>query len=393
MDKPSTSRRVPTLILALLPLVLLGALVVVFFATDPTRPLKTAFPPIEDLSIPQVVLEPGLIRLRVVNNGPDPVTIAQALVDEAYWHFNVEPAATIDRLGRATVEIMFPWSKDDAHAVTLISSNGVTFETNIEVAVASPKPTAKLFGLFALLGVYVGVIPVALGLLWLPALRRCSQKWMDCFLFLTIGLLVFLGFDALEEAMETIELVPAVYQGTGLLVIGVAGSFVLLTALSNTMARGGNSNAATLSTMVAVGIGLHNLAEGLAIGAAYALGQIALGSMLVLGFMLHNVTEGLAIVAPLARSGARFGQLVGFGAIAGLPTILGAWIGGFTYSPVWALLFLAIGAGAIFQVAWQIVSQLTRQRGSMEAVLDLSNAGGLLAGFGVMYLTSVLVTL
>ena len=180
----------------------------------------------------------------------------------------------------------------------------------------------------------------------------------------------------------------------GLLVIGGIGSFALLCALNNTLAArnaDADHGSTTLSYMIASGIGLHNLAEGLAIGAAYALGEITLGSMLVLGFMLHNITEGLAIVAPMAKSGAPLGRLVSMGAIAGGPTIIGAWIGGFTYSPVWALMFLAIGAGAIFQVAWQILAQMARPREGLSSLLDLTNVGGLMAGFLIMYTTGLLV--
>lgn len=393
-SKQQEKRRVPTIVLALLPLVLLAAVVAVFLITDPTEPLRASFPPIEELSIQRVILEPGLITMEVVNDGPDPVTIAQVLVEEAYCHFTIEPGPTIGRLGRATVKIDYPWLKDDAYAVTLLSATGVAFEHEIEVAVVSPKPTAKLFGLFALLGIYVGVIPVALGLLWLPALSRTSQQWMEFFLFLTVGLLIFLGFDALKEALETQEVVPGIYQGVGLMVIGGLGSFALLTALNNKLAsgdEGASQQPLTLSYMVSGGIGLHNLAEGLAIGAAYALGKSALGSMLVLGFMLHNITEGLAIVAPIAKSGARVRHLLALGAIAGVPTIGGAWIGGFLYSPVWALLFLAIGAGAIFQVAWQITMQLAPRRGGVEALVNFGNVAGLLAGLLIMYGTGMLV--
>ncbi len=388
------SRRVPALVLALLPLVLLGLLVVVFVTSDPTAVLKASFPPIEELAFQRVTLEPGLITLKVSNDGPDPLTIAQVMVDDAYWNFTIEPDATIDRLGNATVKITYAWVQDDVHVVKFITSTGVTFEHEIEVAVESPRPTAALFGLFALLGIYVGVLPVALGMMWLPALRRTRQKWINALLFLTIGLLVFLGFDALEEALEIVEGFPRVYQGMGLLVIGGIGSFALLTALNNELAaRQGEAadSSATLSYMIASGIGLHNLAEGLAIGAAYALGEITLGSMLVLGFMLHNITEGLAVVAPLAKSGAALRRLVSLGAIAGGPTIIGAWIGGFTYSPLWSLLFLAIGAGAIFQVAWQILAQMARQHEPRSPLFDFANLGGLMAGFLIMYTTGLLV--
>ena len=393
-QQPRASRRVPTLVLALLPLVLLGLLVVVFLKTDPTSVLKASFPPIEELAFQRVTLEPGLITLKVTNDGPDPLTIAQVMVDDAYWSFTIEPGSTIDRLGNATVTIPYAWVQDDAHVVKLITSTGVTFEHEIEVAVESPKPTAELFGMFALLGLFVGVVPVALGLMWLPALRHTPKRWVDFFLFLTVGLLVFLGFDALEEALEIAGSVPGVYQGMGLVVIGGIGSAALLCALNNALAArkpDAAHGSMTLSCMIASGIGLHNLAEGLAIGAAYALGEISLGSMLVLGFMLHNITEGLAIVAPLAKSGAALRRLVLLGAIAGLPTIAGAWIGGFTYSPVWALVFLAVGAGAIFQVAWQILAQMARQRPGQSSLLDFTNVGGLMAGFLIMYTTGLLV--
>ncbi len=227
------SRRVPAFVLALLPLVLLGLLVAVFVTSDPTAVLKASFPPIEELAFQRVTLEPGLITLKVSNDGPDPLTIAQVMVDDAYWNFTIEPDSTIARLGNATVKIPYAWVQDDTHVVKFITSSGVTFEHEIAVAVESPRPTAALVGLFALLGVYVGVLPVALGLMWLPALRRTPKRCMDFLLFLTIGLLVFLGFDALEEAMEVVEDFPGVYQGMGLLVIGGIGSFALLTALNN----------------------------------------------------------------------------------------------------------------------------------------------------------------
>ena len=393
-DQPHTRRGLPTPLLALLPLALLGLLVAWFLTSDPTRVLRASFPPIEELAFGRVTLEPGLITLKVSNDGPDSLTIAQVMVDNAYWSFTIEPDATINRLGSATVKIPYAWVKDEMHMVKLLTSTGLTFEHEIEVAVESPRPTAKLFGLFALLGFYVGVVPVALGLMWLPALRRTPKKWMEFFLFLTIGLLVFLGFDALEEALETVKDFPQVYQGMGLLVIGGIGSAALLCALNNTLAArnaGDADGSMTLSYMIASGIGLHNLAEGLAIGAAYALGEITLGSILVLGFMLHNITEGLAIVAPLSKSGAAIGRLVSLGAIAGLPTIVGAWIGGFTYSPLWSLMFLAIGAGAIFQVAWQILAQMARQHKGLSSLLDLANFGGLMTGFLIMYTTGLLV--
>jgi zinc transporter ZupT len=141
--------------------------------------------------------------------------------------------------------------------------------------------------------------------------------------------------------------------------------------------------------LIALGIGLHNLGEGLAIGAAYSLGEASLGAFLVIGFMLHNSTEGLGIVAPIAQDRPSVKTLAALGLLAGGPTILGAWIGGMAYSPLWATLFLAIGAGAIAQVVIALYRVVARE--SEGLVWTPLTAGGMLAGMLVMYATGLLV--
>jgi zinc transporter ZupT len=143
--------------------------------------------------------------------------------------------------------------------------------------------------------------------------------------------------------------------------------------------------------MIAIGIGLHNLGEGLAIGSAYAVGELALGTFLVVGFAIHNTTEGLAIVAPVARErAARLGRLIVLGLIAGAPAILGAWIGASAYQPGVAALMFGIGAGAIAQVIVQIAPQV---RDTAGRILHPLAVGGLLTGLFVMYVTGLLVSL
>jgi zinc transporter ZupT len=335
--------------------------------------------------------DPKEIVLTVRNGGPDPVTIAQALVDEAYWNYEISPDPKVERLGRATIRIPYPWVDGEAHEVVLLSATGVAFAHEIAVAVETPQTTGKTLLMFTLLGIFVGVIPVALGLTWLPFVRRLPDQWVRFFLALTAGLLVFLAVDALDEALEAADGVAGAFQGVGLIVVGVVVALAALYALDGWMRqrRRGDLSPLYISLLIAVGIGLHNLGEGLAIGAAYALGEVGLTAFLVLGFTLHNVTEGLGIVTPLARTRPTLLQLVGLGLIAGAPTIVGTWSGGLGYSPILAVLFLSIGAGAIVQVVWEIGKLLGREGKPLSAPL---NAIGFAAGIAIMYLTGLAVT-
>ena len=389
--------RTPTWFIGTVPLLLLAALVWVFLTYGPLGVFQAAFPPVEELSIQRIVLpEPGVIQLEIINGGPDPVTVAQVLVDEAYWVHTIEPARTIPRLGRATITIPYSWVEGDTHEIILITETGVTFTGEIAVATVSPRPNALYLRTFTLLGIYVGVIPVSIGLLWFPFLRRIERRWLNFFLALTVGLLLFLGVDAVAEALElAAEQVPGPFRGVLLIFIGGLGTFLALDAFvrwTTSGARDKSRARLVLAYLIALGIGLHNLGEGLAIGAAYAVGEIALGGFLVLGFMIHNTTEGLAIVAPIAkdRPVRLLGHLAAMGALAGGPTIVGTWIGGFSYSPIWATFFLALGAGAIFQVVYQI-GKLMRQQ-SDDTASRLLNVAGLMAGLVIMYVTGLLVT-
>jgi zinc transporter ZupT len=365
----------------------------VFVRTDPLESVRPEIPPVEELTITRATLstDPNHIELSVTNGGPDPVTIAQVLVDDAYWSFTIDPGAEIPRLGRATIGFDYPWVEGEPLAIVLISRNGVKFEHEVAVATETPQGSGKTLWIFSLVGIFVGVIPVMLGITWLPFLRRLPQKWVDFFLALTAGLLVFLGVDAVAEALETSEAVPGAFQGLGLIVLGIVGALALLYAVDGWMRnrREGGLTPLYISGLIALGIGLHNLGEGLAIGAASALGEVGLTSFLIIGFMLHNVTEGLGIVSPLARSRPSIQALIGLGLLAGLPTIVGAWSGGIAYSPTLSVLFLAIGAGAIVQVVWEIWKLLAQDKKEATAPL---NAIGFAVGVGVMYLTGLAVS-
>lgn len=405
---PVASGRLPLWLRGLLPLVLLVALFALFLFTGPLGVLRAAFPPVEELTIERIEFpQSGRIRVHVVNGGPEPVTVSQVMVDEAYWNFTIAGESTLDRLDDATIDVLYPWVHGEPIAIGLVSSSGLTFTHEVSVATESPRADVRYLSTFALLGIYVGVIPVFLGLLWLPFLRGIAHHWTDFFLSLTMGLLVFLGVDALAEAVQMSGAVASAFQGIGLVTLGVIGAPLLIEGVGRLGRRAPTASeeissavtrraeALRIATLIAVGIGLHNLGEGLAIGSAYAAGELALGSALVVGFLLHNTTEGIGIVAPLARQPARIALLVGLGALAGVPTILGAWMGGLSYSPVTTVLFLAIGAGAVLQVVFAIGRLLSRRvspQGERGAWLVRPlNAAGLIAGLTIMYVTGLWV--
>jgi len=295
-------------------------------------------------------------------------------------------------LGTATIGIHYAWTTGETYVVRVFSSNSIPFEVTIPVAFVTPQPNAKTFLAFTLIGLYVGVIPIFLGIFWLPALRSLGRRWMLFLMAVTAGLLVFLGFDTLAEAFDQATEVPAAFQGIGLIAIGAVATFLLLEAVSQRQMQTGRDEAAqrlSLAFRIATGIGIHNLGEGLAIGAAYNIGEISLGTFLVVGFIIQNITEGLGIIAPVLRDRPSLRDLILLGLIGGGPAILGAWIGGYAPSPTLAVLFLAIGTGAIFQVVYEIGKLI--QRDTARQAAPGMVFGGVLTGMLLLWVTGLLI--
>ena len=270
----------------------------------------------------------------------------------------------------------------------MTSSTGIQTVEEVPAAVETPEPSARGFLGYALIGALVGIVPVALGLLWLPALRQASAAWLSAFMAFTAGLLAFLGLEALGEAFALQALLPEALGGSGLVLLGVALSFLGMTALAGRLSGGGGTaTGLALALLVAVGIGVHNFGEGLAIGASFAIGELQLGTFLIVGFMIHNVTEGLGIATPASRSRVTLPILAGLVLVAGAPTILGAWLGGYTSSDVLAALFFGIAAGAAFQVVVEVGRYVARTApGGLRSNYAIS---GFLAGIVAMYLTGI----
>lgn len=395
----------------LAPLLAIGLMLLVFALGNPLALFTANLPPIEQLAFERIRVTESGFTATLVNAGPHPVTVSQVMVDDAYWEYRISPSATIPRLGRAILEVPYPWVENEPHEIVVVTNTGLTFNGEIPLATLSPTPGLREVEAYGLLGVYVGIVPVALGMLWFPAMKRAGRRWLGAVLALTVGLLVFLLVDTFLEALEMASELAGVFQAVALFTFAALGTWLALLAVGARQRRRPEAAPAArslyLATLIALGIGLHNLGEGLAIGAAFSIGEAALGSFLVIGFMLHNVTEGIGIVAPLVPAGRAATEttggssgagapglrtFVGLVLLAGAPAILGAWLGGFAFSPLLATLFLGIGLGAIWQVIVEVVA-LLRGYAEREGVSPFSglNVAGFLAGLAIMYLTAFLV--
>jgi zinc transporter, ZIP family len=406
---------------AIIPFVVLTAMILFLFSPIGQSFLNSGVP-MPEVTIEKIEFQEGRIVAFIRNTGPVDITIAQADINDRIHLAAIEPSRSLPRLTEAQVIIPFPWNPAEPYEVGITTSDGVRFSKNVEAAAQVLTPNVEQVLLFAIIGAYVGIIPIMIGLLWYPFIRRLSTNKYNFFLSLTAGLLVFLGIDAVLESNEIIsENVAAIFNGQVLIVMVVIVSFLVLLYASETLTQraakksvSANYSSSSLSSsgsttpqqqqqelikplaislMIAIGIGLHNFGEGLAISAAVLLGKAALGTFLIVGFTLHNTTEGLAIVAPIAKSGqVMIRKLIVMGFIAGAPTIAGAWIGGFLYSPLAAVIFLSVGAGAIFQVVYSVASWISRtSKHNRMTLINTSTIAGFAIGMLIMYTTGLLI--
>ena len=423
-----------TILFGVVPFVVLGVMVMIL-AYSPGMLFQSSIKPLPEVSIEKVEFLDNTIVAFIRNTGHSDITIAQADVNDRIHPAAIEPGRTLSRLADARVTIPFIWNAGEPYEIGITSDDGTRFSKSVTSAAPAPRPTVGQASTFALIGIYVGVIPVMIGLLWYPFIRRLSSNKYNFFLSLTVGLLVFLGIDALLESNEIAAGLAPAFNAQILIILIAILTFISLVYVSKKLVERASRQSKNqdtkyetgfvshsgpdsehtidiqssrpalgssrqqllirpiaISMMISIGIGLHNFGEGLAIGAAVLLGEVALSSFLILGFTLHNTTEGLAIVAPMAKSKRiPVTKLLIMGLIAGIPTIVGAWIGGFLYSPIATIIFLSIGAGAIFQVVYSVGSWMHHTTGGRGLMTNAAIISGFAAGMLIMYLTGLLI--
>lgn len=363
-------------------------IVLVAYMTGPGSQVISGGTPLPEVTLERIDFAEDEIRVTVRNTGPIPVDIVQGDVNDRIQPAAVEPDGHLERFEAATVRIPYPWNEAEPYTVGITIGDGTRFERLVEAAAPAVPFGAEQAALFAIVGTYIGIIPVFIGLMWLPFIRRLDPGKLSFFLALTVGLLLFLAADSIEEAVEvSADSLSGSINPLLLIFTVVAVSFLSLQYASGRLGSAGSHAPATAALMVSVGIGLHNFGEGLALGAALNAGSLAFASYLMAGFAIHNTTEGVAIAAPLSQEKRILGRLIACGVIAGFPAILGTWTGGFFYSPISSVVFLAMGAGAILQVV------LTISRWTISSVDRLASppvCGGLAAGLAIMYATSII---
>ncbi len=384
----------PRWLLGVLPVALIAVAIGAFVGLGSPGLGERKGPPIEELTVEQTILKAGRIDLKVRNDGPDAVRVSQVQVNDAFVSFSggEDP---IRRLSTDTISIAQPWVEGEAYSVALMTSTGALVGHEIAAAVESPSTDLSFFALMALLGIYVGVIPIALGMLWLPWVRRIPATWLQAVMALTVGLLAFLAIDATLEGLDVAAQGSLAFGGAALVFVGIAVAYLVLSGVSAFVSdraararQAGPDGGPRLALLIAIGIGLHNLGEGVAIGSSYAVGALALGAFLIVGFAIHNTTEGLAIVAPVASSNPSLRRLGLLGLIAGAPAILGAWIGAAAFNTSVAAFLFGLGAGAIVQVIVQLLPSL---RDGAGRTLHPAAVGGMLGGMAIMFGTGLVV--
>ena len=253
----------------------------------------------------------------------------------------------------------------------------------------SDASTPEMLWMLTIVGTIAGVIPVLIGMLWYPFLRTLRKQWIYAVLALSAGVLTFAAGEMVGGILSNAGSAPT--RSAVLAVGGAVGAFVVLLGISrwrySKIEAGSAERSIQVAYLIAIGLGLHSIGEGMAIGTAFVQDEPRLMMLLVIAFLLDNVTEGPTIVAAVASDLSRppLYHFAVMGIIAGGPVVVGGWIGSLADSPMLAVLFFAIGLGAILQVIYEIVKFIGFSAGgSLWTAFTRLNGITFVAGFLLM---------
>jgi zinc transporter ZupT len=371
----------------LLPIGLLVAVSAFFLSSPGIRALIAPGAGSETVSFEKTMLQPGRFVLDLRNAGHSSVTLTTVNVNESILPFIVKPSPTILPLRTATVYVLYPWVRGEAYTISLLTPDSTTFTTTISSAETTPDSGSQGGVNYLLIGLAAGLFPVLIGITWFPAVTRAGSS---LFMFLTAlvgGLLAYLGLAIVGEALGLAPQVSALFQGMILVIVGALVTFLALRAFSVYEER---DLGAERAWILAAGIGAQNLAEGLAVGAAFSVGVGSLGALFLIGLIAQNVDHGLRLIASTGQERRSAAWLLGLALAGGLPAVLGVWAGGGITSPLLQVLYLSFGVGAVLEAIYAAVQRI--RQASPHQPIPPGVYAGFIAGILGLYVASILIS-
>ncbi|HEX4346527.1 MAG TPA: hypothetical protein VHZ73_03090 [Vicinamibacterales bacterium] len=394
---PPARNALPIWLAALLPLSLLAVFLVIVTHVNPGDALRRrqgAFVG-QYVSFSKVSVTPDGFLVTVLNESEGPVTIAQVIVDDAFWSYTANRTAAIQPLASVTLTIPYPWVPGENHHIEVMTSTGQRFGGDA-LGVPTPAPDTQFFVTFLSVGLVVGLVPVAIGLCWLPLASHAGRRTSQAMSAFAAAVLLFLLVDSIRQALRATHLMAGAYQGIMLFVIGAAAAFVGVGALSVWWKRramaGGSGTYATwaLAVTVAIGIGLSNLARGVEVGTDLAQGEMLLRGVTILGLTLQSVLAGATICAALAGTRARFCAFLGLVLVAGAPAVLGLWLGGLLLTSPVATAIVGMEAGGVAAAIPTLAARIASDAPLHEALATPRVVAGAMTGLVMMYIGALL---
>jgi zinc transporter, ZIP family len=370
---------------SLLPVALLAAASALFFISPDIRALLAPEEAGEMVSFEKTILQPGRFVLDLRNASRTPVKLTTVNVNDSILPFIAQPSSTIPPLGTATIYVLFPWVRGEAYTISLLTPDSATFTTSISSAEATPDPSEQNGLDLLLVGLAAGFFPLLVGITWFPSMTRAGSRPFLVISALVGGLLAYLSLAIASDALAITPQMSPLFQGISLVIVSALVTFLALRVFSNAAERDLGSERAWI---FAAGIGLQNLAEGLAIGAIFSSGNGSLGVLFLIGLVAQNVDHGLRLIASTRREQrSSIARMLGLAIAGGLPAVLGVWVGEGATSPLLQVLSLSIGGGAVLESVYTAILRV--RQASARQPLSPGVYAGFIAGILGMYIASI----